>query len=99
MEDWERLWRNPKTPPYEVLRVEEVWRSMGSSGAQYYVYYRTYKRALFNFVAATDELGAFMAGTALMKKLRAKSDKHREKDNDQRTQGVHPAAPVRRAQA
>jgi hypothetical protein len=78
MEDWYRLWRNPKTPPYEVLRVERSWRWRAEKG--YAVYYRTYKKAVLNEVVAVDELGAFVAGTALMKKLRAKADKHREKD-------------------
>jgi hypothetical protein len=79
VEDWERLWRDKNTPPYEVLRVEEFFRHTGASNAQYHVYYRTYKRAMFNYVVATDDLGAFVAGTALMKKLRAASDKYREK--------------------
>jgi hypothetical protein len=79
VEDWERLWRDKNTPPYEVLRVEEYFRSGESSEVRYYVYYRTYKRAMFNAVSATDDLGAFVAGTALMKKLRAVSDKYREK--------------------
>lgn len=79
MEDWERLWRNPKTPPYEVLRVEEFFRYKGASKAAYKVYYRAYKKAVRNYVLATDDLGAFMAGTALMKKLRAQTDKYREK--------------------
>jgi hypothetical protein len=78
MEDWERLWRNPKTPPYEVLRVEEAHR-WSTGQAQYKIYYRTYKTSAVNFVNATDELGAFVAGTALMKKLRAQTDKYREK--------------------
>lgn len=81
MEDWERLWRDENTPPYEVLRVVEFFRHKGDSKAQYRVYYRTYKKAVYNYIISTDELGAFIAGTALMKKLRAKSDKYRERDN------------------
>jgi len=77
MEDWERIWRNPKTPPYEVLHVLESWR--WKSEKRYAVYYRTYTRAVLNEVAAVDELGAFVVGTALMKKLRAASDRYREK--------------------
>ena len=79
MEDWERLWRDRQTPPYEVLRVEERYRSKEGSVAHYHVYYRTYKKAVVNAVFATDELGAFVAGTALMKKLRAQTDKYKEK--------------------
>ena len=79
MEDWERLWRDKNTPPYEVLRVEERYRPKGGSEAQYYVYYRTYKKAALNYIRATDELGAFIVGTAYMKKLRAANDKYREK--------------------
>jgi hypothetical protein len=83
VEDWERLWRNPKTPPYEVIRVDASYPlPTGSSEAAYYVYYRTYTKTTYIFVTATDELGAFMAGTTLMKKLRAKADKHREQAND-----------------
>ena len=79
MEDWERLWRDKNTPPYEVLCVEQQWRPEGSRVANYFVYYRSYKRAMVNVVMATDDLGAFVAGTALMKKLRAASDNHKEK--------------------
>jgi hypothetical protein len=79
MEDWECLWRDKNTPPYEVLRVEVNYRPEGAKQANYYVYYRTYKKAAINYVVATDDLGAFVAGTALMTKLRAASDKYREK--------------------
>ena len=79
--EWQRLWRDRQTPPYEVLRVEEFYRHAGARVAQYEVYYRTYTKAVVNYVIATDELGAFVAGTALMKKLRAQTDKYREKYN------------------
>lgn len=78
MEDWERLWRDENTPPYEVLRVEAEYR-WPTGLTRYKVYYRTYKRAMVNYVLTIDDLGAFIAGTALMKKLRAQSDKYREK--------------------
>ena len=78
-DEWHRLWRSPETPPYEVLLVVEEYRYKSETKAKYKIYYRTYKKAVCNYVFATDELGAFVAGTALMKKLRAASDNYREK--------------------
>jgi hypothetical protein len=77
-DEWHRLWTNLETPPYEVLRVEAEYR-WPKGLTRYKIYYRTYKKAVVNYVFTTDELGAFVAGTALMKKLRAASDNHREK--------------------
>jgi hypothetical protein len=76
-DEWHRLWTNWETPPYEILRVVEEHR-WATGQIRYRLYYRTYKKAVCNFVDAIDELGAFVAGTALMKKLRAQSDKHKE---------------------
>ncbi len=81
MEDWRRLWRDKQTPPYEILRVQEFYRHRAVSGqtaVQYTLYYRTYKRAVTNLIYAIDELDAFIKGTALMARLKAKTDKHKE---------------------
>jgi hypothetical protein len=76
---WWPDWYSKSTPPYTVVAVELAMEPPpGRPGkCVFFVYYRSFKKAVRNQVLATDELGAFVEAQKLMATLRAKSEKHR----------------------
>jgi hypothetical protein len=80
MEDWRRLWRDPETPPYEVLHIEIAdFQPRSPQATGYKLYYRNYRGMRAYYLAATDELGAFVWGTSILKSLKIETDRRRER--------------------
>lgn len=78
-EEWRRLWYDPETPPYEVLHISMHTPATGRYSTVYAVYYRNYRGVRVYCVAATDELGAFVVGTEILKSLKAITDRRKER--------------------